>query len=193
VRLAEAAIAAGLFPGNEPAVRELAAASSPTIEEVALDLSADPRIDAEELRRLTEERIRQTAEAAKQGEQFKQLFHIGEPVHFDAGSRQGVITGKLIRINKRTCTVEGARGVKWYVPPSFLRPGPAPPEAKPAERPLQPRDRFAAGDRVSFRLPRGGKRVEGTIIRRNPKTATVQTEEGRWRVGFRYLTRVKER
>ena len=66
--------------------------------------------------------------------EFKRLFPRGQVVHFDAGIRQGVLTGKLVRVNQQSSTVDVA-GTHWLVPHGQLHLGPAPPEARPAKRP----------------------------------------------------------
>lgn len=188
--LAEAAIARGLFVGNEQVVREHAASGATSSDHVMLDLTADPRVEADDLR-LHEERARQVVAELKLREaEFREVFRPGNPVHFDAGPRRGVITGELLRINRQTCTVRSA-GVDWHVPHNFLQVGPAPPDARPAMRPTTPRDRFTVGQQVTFR--HGGTRYAGQIVRVNAKTCTVQTaDHGQWRVTFSLLRPVPE-
>jgi hypothetical protein len=189
VRLAEDAIAQGLFPGNEQIVLAAATAGATSLDDVTLDLRADPRIDAEELCRLDEQQRERMAQAQLQTEEFKRQFKAGHVVHFDGGPRRGTITGKLVRVNRKSCTV-AALGANWHVPHGFLRPGEAPPDARPAQRRATPRDRFSRGDRVYFRSD--GKRYEGLITRVNQKTCTVQTPEGDWRVTFSLLRVLKQ-
>ncbi len=184
VRLAEAAVAAGLFPGNEQRVPEIARTATTSVDDVALDLRSDPRVDAEELRRLDEERHAHALRCKAERAEFRRAHRPGQVVHFDAGVRQGVLTGKLVRVNRQSCTVNVGT-TNWRVPHGQLLEGPAPPDARPAQRPPSPRDRFSAGDTVHFRAD--GRRYEGRIIRVNRKTCTVQTPEGEWRVGFRLL------
>ena len=184
VRLAEAAIAAGLFPGNEEHVRHSARTATTSLDDVELDLAGDPRIEAEELRRLDEERHTQVVRGMVDKAEFKRLFPRGQVVHFDAGVRQGVLTGQLVRVNQQSSTVS-VQGTNWLVPHGQLRLGPAPADARPAQRPPGPRDRFSAGDEVHFRHE--GARHEGRILRLNRKTATVETPTGRWRVAFSLL------
>jgi hypothetical protein len=69
------------------------------------------------------------------------------------------------------------------IDPSAMPPPP------PAER-RPTRADFARGDNVSFE-PQDMIARFGTIIRMNPKTATVATEDGmEWRVGYGALRRV---
>lgn len=189
IRLAREANAAGLFPGNEAAVLAAAEAGATTLDDVELDLTADPRVDAEELRLLDEQQRLRLTQAVRQTEEFRQQFRTGEAVHFDGGPRRGVIAGTLERINRKTCTVR-AGTTRWHVPHSFLRPGDPPADARPAVRPLTPRERFSPGDEVSFAA--AGRRHRGRIMRVNRKTCTVQTPEGNWRVSFSLLRPVKQ-
>jgi hypothetical protein len=184
VRLAEAAVAAGLFPGNEARVPQIAATATASLDDVELDLCSDPRVDAEELARLDEERHARIVRCKAERAELRRAARAGQVVHFDAGLRQGVLTGRLVRVNRQSCTVAVA-GTNWLVPHGQLAAGPAPPDARPAQRPPHPRDRFSVGDTVRFRA--GGRRYEGQITRVNRKTCTVQTPEGRWRVGFSLL------
>ena len=189
VRLAEAAVAAGLFPGNEARVAQIARTATTSVDDVELDLRGDPRVDAEELRLLDEERHGRIVRCKAERADLRRAHKPGEAVHFDAGVRQGVLTGKLVRVNRQSCTVQ-VGGTNWLVPHGQLQQGPAPLDARPARLPPHPRDRFSVGDTIRFRA--GGRRHEGRIIRVNRKTCTVQTPEGAWRVGFALLKPVRE-
>lgn len=184
-RLAEAAVAAGLFPGNEEAVLEHARSGAVSSDHVLLDLQADARVEADDLL-LAESEARAAAEAAWQSfQELRASFRPGVVVHFDAGPVQGVVTGQVVRLNRQTCTVT-AEGVNWRVPHNYLRLGPAPPGARPARRRETPRDRFRVGLEVAFRHE--GVRRRGRVIRVNQKTCTVLTEQGEtWRVAFGLL------
>lgn len=184
VRLAEAAITAGLFPGNEAHVAHAARTATTSLDDVELNLQGDPRIEAEELRLLDEQHHERVVRYRQERAEVRRAIKRGQVVHFDAGTRQGVLTGQLVRVNRQSCTVE-VGGTNWLVPHGQLRQGPAPPDARPAQPPPHPRDRFSVGDEVTFRT--GGRRHEGRIIRVNRKTCTVETEEGSWRVGFSLL------
>jgi hypothetical protein len=188
--LAEASVAAGLFPGNEQAVLEHAASGAVSSDHVRLDLSADPRIEADDLRVVEEQARARSAQARQHLDDFRERFRPGVEVHFDAGPSQGVVTGKLVRVNRQTCTV-GSGAVNWHVPHNFLRLGPAPADARPAQRPVRPRDRFQVGQHVAFRHE--GARYEGAVLRVNQKTCTVLTDGGEnWRVTFGLLKVVAE-
>ncbi|MCE5237546.1 hypothetical protein LLH23_03535 [bacterium] len=189
VRLAEAAIAAGLFPGNEERVLQIARTATTSLDDVDLDLRSDRRVVAEELRVLDEERHASIMRCKAERAEFRRAVKRGLVVHFDAGLRQGVLTGQLLRVNRQSCTVAVA-GVNWLVPHGQLRQGPAPPDARPAQHRPHPRDRFSVGDGVTFRGD--GRRHEGQVIRVNRKTCTVQTPEGTWRVAFSLLKPFRE-
>lgn len=184
IRLAEAAIHHGLFPGNEENVGHAARNSTTSLDDVALDLAADPRVDAEELRRLDEQRRAQLQLATANRDLFRRRFPPGAAVHFDGGPRRGVISGTLVRINNKSSTVQ-AKGTVWHVPHGMIQLGEAPPEARPAKRLMRPQDRFDVGDHVRF--SHDGQKHTGEIVRVNRKTCTVETAEGRWRVAFSLL------
>lgn len=190
MRLAEEAVAAGLFPGNEEAVRAAAREGATTLDGVPLDLHSDPRVDAEELRALDEQQQEHLTRGAQAAAEFKRQFRPGQTVHFDGGPRRGFISGQLVRVNKKSCTV-AATGANWHVPHGFLRDGPAPADARPPVRPVLPQDRFNAGDEVYFRVE--GQRLEGKIVRVNRKTCTVRTSSGDWRVSFALLKPLKRK
>lgn len=185
VRLAEAAVAAGLFPGNEEAILEHARSGAVSSDHLRLDLRADPRVQAEDLL-LAENQARAAEQAAWQSlDELRTSFPPGTVVHFDAGPIQGLISGEVVRVNLQTCTVR-ADGANWRVPHSYLRHGPAPPGARPAMRPTAPRDHFRVGQEVVFR--HAGVAYRGTVVRVNQKTCTVLTERGEtWRVAFKLL------
>jgi len=63
VRLVRDAVAEGLFPGNDGPALAAAEAGATSLDEVALDLGADERVDAEDLRRLDAQRHERMAEA----------------------------------------------------------------------------------------------------------------------------------
>ncbi|MEN6640980.1 MAG: hypothetical protein ABFE08_00905 [Armatimonadia bacterium] len=184
IKLATAAVEAGLFPGNEDRVIAVAEAGETSLDHVELDLCADARVCAEDLRRLDEAHRRQIERAQRQTADFKSIFKVGQEVHFDAGARQGVVTGTLIRINRSTCTVE-ASAYRWHVPHGLLKPGASPPGSRKGKLPPSRRDRFSPGDEVYFRYD--GLRHEGKIVRVNRKTCTVETLDGKWRVAFSLL------
>lgn len=184
VKLAKVAVEAGLFPGNEERVMRIAAESTTTLDDAELDLCADPRVEAEELRRLDEQRQEQILQAQTRTEALKKAFKAGQEVHFDAGPRLGVVTAKFVRLNAKSFTVE-ADGCRWHVPLGLLQPGPGPANAAPPKSRPGPTQRFHPGDEVAFRYD--GKRHEGKIIRVNRKTCTVETLDGRWRVAFSLL------
>jgi len=48
-------------------------------------------------------------------------FRIGERVSFDCGDHRGLITGKLIKYNRKSVTVIADTGTHWTVAPAFLR------------------------------------------------------------------------
>jgi hypothetical protein len=189
VRLVEDAVARGLFLGNEEVARATAEAGSTTLDGILLDLTADPRVKAEKLRVLEEQRRERIVQAAQGMDEFKRVFKAGVAVHFDGGPRQGVLSGTLVRINRKSCTV-AAQGANWHVPHGFLQQGPAPEGARPARRALTARDKFGVGDEVYFRS--GALRFDGKVIRVNRKTCTVRTAEGDWRVGFGMLKVAKK-
>lgn len=184
IKLATAAVEAGLFPGNEDRALAVAEAGSTSLDDVELDLCADARVCAEDLRRLDDQHRREIERAQRQTADFKSIFKVGQEVHFEGGARQGVVTGKLLRINRKTCTVEAA-GSSWHVPHGLLKPGGAPPGARQAQLPPRRADRFNPGDEVYFRHE--GLRHEGKIVRVNRKTCTVETLDGKWRVAFSLL------
>lgn len=189
VRLAKEAVSEGFFPGNEDVVLTAAEAGATTLDGVLLDLRADPRVDAEDLCRADEQQRERMAQAQLQTEEFKRLFKAKQVVHFNGGPRRGVITGNLVRVNRKSCTV-AAQGSNWHVPHGFLRPGAAPPDARPAKRAASPRARFSPGDPVYFVA--SGRKLQGQIVRVNRKTCTVQTPEGNWRVTFSLLRVLKK-
>jgi hypothetical protein len=189
VRLVKDAAARGLFVGNEAVALATAEAGATSLDGVILDLVADARVEAEEARVVEEQRGERIAQAAQNFGEFKRVFRQGVEVHFDGGPRSGVLTGTLVRVNSKTCTV-AAQGANWHVPHGYLRSGPAPEGARPAQRALTPRDRFSVGDEVYFRS--GALRVEGRVLRVNRKTCTVRTKEGDWRVTFRMLKAVRK-
>lgn len=184
-RLAQAAVAAGLFPGNEQLVLDHAASGAVSSDHLLLDLQADPRVHADDLRTLEEQARAAMAAARQSRDEFRAQFRPGVVVHFDAGPASGIVTGHLVRVNRQTCTVASG-GVNWRVPHNYLRLGVAPPDARPARRPVSARDRFQVGQRVIFR--HGGARHWGRVIRVNQKTCTVVTDAGEtWRVSFGLL------
>ena len=71
-----------------------------------------------ELNRRITERIR----FLRQVEDYKQIaeFRVGETVQFAERSGQ-VVTGSIIRRNKKTVSIVTAEGDKWNVSPCFVR------------------------------------------------------------------------
>ncbi len=49
------------------------------------------------------------------------------------------------------------------------------------------RQELGVGDQVGFVHSNTGEQITGTVLRLNPKTVSIKTAEGRWRVGYGVL------
>lgn len=65
---------------------------------------------------------------------------------------------------------------------------------KVAERPQLPRSAFRLGEKIAFYVTKRGveERLEGVIVKKNPKTAGIYVsgERGRWRVSYHALEKM---
>jgi hypothetical protein len=122
---------------------------------------------------------------------IRRHLHLGQEVDFWNTRTQRMQRGRIVGFKPDQVLVQTALpGESWSilyaaisVDPSAMPPAP-PPERRPT------RADFARGDNVSFE-PQDMIARFGTIIRMNPKTATVATEDGmEWRVGYGALRRV---
>ena len=103
--LTETAVALGLFPGNEGAVVAHARSGRARTACVPLNLEADPRVRIE---------VYCAVEVPVRGPD-RRSFRAGQAVAFDTGRRRhGTLRGTVVKVNRRTCTVETGRG-KWRV------------------------------------------------------------------------------
>jgi len=103
--LADTAVSLGLFPGNESAVITHARSGRARTACVALDLGADPRVRVEAY---------VAVEPPVRGPD-RRSFRPGQAVAFDTGRRRhGTLRGTVVKVNRRTCTVETGKG-KWRV------------------------------------------------------------------------------
>lgn len=124
--------------------------------------------------------------------EIRMALHLGQSIRFVDSSDGRLRDGKVIELQSRRLVVsENGQRQRWtlpyaavLVPPTESGSGPSPaPEPEP--EPIRPaRTDFRLGQRVSFE-DRYLQTQIGVITRMNPKTASVDTEDGgRWRVPY---------
>jgi hypothetical protein len=122
---------------------------------------------------------------------IRRHLHLGQEVDFWNTRTQRMQRGRIVGFKPDQVLVQTALpGENWSILYAAISIDPsAMPPPPPAER-RPTRADFARGDNVSFE-PQDMIARFGTIIRMNPKTATVATEDGmEWRVGYGALRRV---
>lgn len=124
-------------------------------------------------------------------------LHLGQAVHFVDFRTGDLRRGKIIarRATQATVLEEGVRRT-WKLPFVALQAAPHTPDgARPYDPPPEPtprevRDRYRVGDKVTFDDGTGAA-IVGVVMRVNPKTASLHTNDGRqWRVDYRLLRHV---
>jgi len=107
-------------------------------------------------------------------------YQVGEAVHF-TDNRGQVVAGTVRRVNARTYTIATADGTHVYrVPLGY-------PALARADAPLPaPASPWRVGMRVQF-TDGAGRLLRGQVRRVNPKTLTVDTDDGlQYRVSYQH-------
>jgi hypothetical protein len=122
---------------------------------------------------------------------IRRHLHLGQEVDFWNTRTQRMQRGRIVGFKPDQVLVQTelpSQGWSIMYAAISIDPSAMPPPAPAERRPT--RADFARGDNVSFE-PQDMIARFGTIIRMNPKTATVATEDGmEWRVGYGALRRV---
>jgi hypothetical protein len=122
---------------------------------------------------------------------IRQRLHLGLEVGFIDPRTGQVQAGRVAVLGRDSITLEQSSPRRhWKLPyPAVLTDRDALPENPPSPSVELPREVFALGDMASF-CDRYGVNHVGRVIRRNPKTVTLQCDEATWRVAHRLLRRV---
>lgn len=127
--------------------------------------------------------------------QIRKELHLGQTVRFMDWRDGQMRTGTLLAMTDTQATIqEQASRSTWGVPYAAIEPPvpgartPNPPE--PPAPPRPGRGDFRCGEKVAFE-DKYLNTVVGTIVRINPRTATIDPGDGTtWRVGFHLLRHV---
>ncbi len=122
---------------------------------------------------------------------IRRYLHLGQEVEFWNNRDTRMQRGRIIAFKPDQLVVQTETPrLNWTIMYAAVSIDPAARPAQPPPERRPTRDDFARGDSVSFEAQDLIARF-GTIIRVNPKTATVATEDGmEWRVGYAALRRV---
>jgi len=128
-------------------------------------------------------------------------LHLGMTVHFLSDHDAAMHTGKIVAMRDRDLTIDDTKqNARWSgVPYAALDLGATADDsvAEVLDEPVRPRpaaraptrDDFKIGDSVSF-LDRDHRARFGRIVRLNQKTASLECDNGSWRVSYALLKHV---
>jgi hypothetical protein len=130
---------------------------------------------------------------------IRRRLHLGMTVHFFSAHDGTMHTGRIVALRSSDVTIDDAhQNARWSGVPfaaldlqaadsveveivDAVKPRPMPKRLTRAD--------FSVGDTVSF-LDRDQQTRIGRIVRMNPKTATIDCDNGNWRVSFPLLQHV---
>ncbi|HUP07526.1 MAG TPA: hypothetical protein VMU47_10265 [Caldimonas sp.] len=132
----------------------------------------------------------------------RQHLHLGMTVHFMNDRDAAMHTGRIVAMRDRDVTIDDLNqhtrwsGVPYAAIDVQAKHSDAPeveildlPEAPPPARRRPTRADFKIGDTVSF-LDRENRPRLGKVVRLNVKTASIECDNGIWRVSFALLQHV---
>ena len=119
----------------------------------------------------------------------RQHLHVGQEVHFWNQRDNRMQHGRITKFKSDQLLILAENPAQyWWVPYAAVH---LDPNQAPLPEPPKPlgRSDFALGDTVSFE---GRDLIQqlGTIVRMNPKTATVSCDGHEWRVSFALLRHI---
>ena len=121
---------------------------------------------------------------------LRQRLHPGQEVDFWGTRDQRMHRGRIVGFKPDQVLVQTTPRESWWVMYAALRLDPSESPATPAPERTPSRADCTVADTLSFE-PQDLIARFGTIIRLNPKTATIATEDGmQWRVSYAALRRV---
>lgn len=122
---------------------------------------------------------------------IRQRLNIGMPIECWSARDQQIHRGRIAQFKPDQVLIHREAGGHVWVEYAALVVDGLPAVPAPAARPTLTRADFQPGDTVGFE---GRDLIQhiGTIVRMNPKTASVACPEGVWRVSYALLHRVVE-
>jgi hypothetical protein len=119
----------------------------------------------------------------------RQRLHVGQEVHFWNLRDNRMQQGRITKFKSDQLLILTANPSQyWWVPYAAIQLDPSQASLPQPPKPLGRSD-FALGDTVSFEGRDLIQRL-GSIVRLNPKTATVSCDGQEWRVSFALLRHV---
>ncbi len=119
-------------------------------------------------------------------EKVRQQLRVGMRVRFSLSSGVGETDGIIVSLKRSRALITNlADGKDWDMPICSINLGGALPSL-PKSGSRSTRDAWRVGDQVGF-LDRDNQELHGVIEKLNPKTASVATIRGKWKVSYSYL------
>jgi len=123
-------------------------------------------------------------------DQIKSQFSLGDEIEYFSAEENRNIRAILQKHNRSYASISNLEnGERWRIPYSWIKVDESEFHA-PTRKNKLTRDDIAVGEFIGFTDRQNQERF-GTVIRLNPKTVTIDCEDGRsWRVAYSFLFRV---
>lgn len=120
----------------------------------------------------------------------KRALRVGQTLHWFDTTQNRLVEAKLLRINRTRAEIRNlADGKPWTIPFYLIDMEGQDVAIAARKRQALDRNSLRVGDRVGFKDRQGLERF-GQVVKLNPKTASVQVDAMRWRVGYSLLVPV---
>ena len=120
----------------------------------------------------------------------KRTLRVGQAVRWFDGAENRLVEARLLQMNRTRAEVQNlADGKRWTIPFYLIDLEDEDVAIAAQKRRTLDRNSLRVGDRVGFKDRQGQERF-GQVVKLNPKSASVQVESMRWRVGYGLLVPV---
>jgi hypothetical protein len=117
----------------------------------------------------------------------KQALRVGQTLRWFNSTENRLVEAKLLRMNRTRAEVRNvADGKPWTIPFYLIDLEGQDVAIATRKRQALDRNSLRVGDRVGFKDRHGQERF-GLVVKLNPKSASVQVDGMRWRVGYGLL------
>lgn len=122
--------------------------------------------------------------------EVKASLRVGETIEYYEPTENRLIPAKLNKIRQTKVEVTNIEdGKNWVIPLYMINVQKTDIGIQKAARGTLTKNELQVGDTVGF-VSKHGKELHGNVIRLNPKSVTIQTPEGQWRVAYSLLHKV---
>ena len=117
----------------------------------------------------------------------KRVLRVGQTVRWFDSTENRLVEARLMKINRTRAEIRNlVDGKPWTIPFYLIELEGQDVAIAPQKRQALDRNSLRVGDRVGFKDRQGQERF-GQVVKLNPKSASVQVDALRWRVGYGLL------